>query len=111
MKKLLDNVRALTEEELQDANKKFPMFSSDHEGSAVMLEEIEEVKDALQGVEAFYAELWDSVKNNRELEARVSAGGLKGEALDLAAEAVQVAAMAQKFIDSQDIRDEEVRDH
>lgn len=109
MKELLNEMARLCEGELQRANKRFPMFASDHEGAAVVLEEIEEVKEALCGIEAYYAELWDSVKENRDIEARVCAGGLKKEAKNVAAEAVQVAAMAQKFIDSQDIRDEKIR--
>ena len=109
MKKLLDDISVLIEGELLSANKTFPMFASDHEGAAVILEEIEEVKEALCGVEAYYAELWDSVKENRDVEARVCAGGLKHEAKNVAAEAVQVAAMAQKFIDSQDIRYEKLQ--
>lgn len=56
--------------ELEKANAKFPLFNSDHEGFAVILEEVDE--------------LWGDIKANRKIEARQ--------------EAIQVAAMAIKFL-------------
>jgi hypothetical protein len=57
-------------EELRRARSKFPSFKSQHEGYAVILEELDE--------------LWDDVKQNKRLHARK--------------EAIQVAAMALRFI-------------
>lgn len=59
-------------EELQKSMTKYPLFNSAHEGYAVILEELDE--------------LWDEVKK-REPDVK-----------NMRAEAVQVAAMAMKFI-------------
>jgi hypothetical protein len=58
------------QKELKRARKKFPSFKSQHEGYAVILEELDE--------------LWDNVKTNKRNDARK--------------EAIQVAAMAMRFI-------------
>lgn len=57
-------------EELERAQVKFPVFHSQHEGYAVLLEEVEELKEAV---------FWKERGNAR-------------------AEAVQVAAMAIRFL-------------
>jgi hypothetical protein len=56
------------------ASKKYPKFNSTHEGYAVLKEEVDE--------------LWDGVKANK---------GVKGNKY-LRKEAIQVAAMAVRFI-------------
>lgn len=60
----------LVRQELMRAIEKHPVFNSSHEGYGVLLEEVDE--------------LWDEVKANRPAEAQ--------------AEAIQVAAMAIRFI-------------
>ena len=51
MSTIKSDVEKLVQKELEFANRKFPMFRSDHEGAAVIFEEIEETKDELIGVE------------------------------------------------------------
>lgn len=60
-------------EELNSAERKFPPFNSAHEGFSILAEEVDE--------------LWDEVKK-----------GSKGSPSDLRAEAIQVAAMAIRFV-------------
>lgn len=68
----LDSIKFDVEKELGTAFKKFKPFNSPHEGYAVILEELDE--------------LWDEVKTNPQN-------------MDLVrAEAIQVAAMAIRFI-------------
>lgn len=67
--------------ELQRAQAKFPPFNSAHEGFAVLLEEVEELKQ-----EVFWGKSKDAGTNAREAGERMRA------------EAVQVAAMALRFI-------------
>ena len=72
----IDTVEGIIETvkvELEIANKKFPLFNSQHEGFAVLKEEVDE--------------LWDDVKGN-------AADSLTK------AECVQVAAMAIKMLQS-----------
>ncbi len=66
------------ERELARATEKFPPFNSYHEGYAVIKEEVDE--------------LWDEVKNSH--------GADRAEVIDaIRKEAVQVAAMALRFLE------------
>lgn len=94
------DVEKLVEKELESANQKFPMFRSDHEGAAVIFEEIEECKQEMENLEIQFEALWSRVKSDNKMSVIIS-GRLKLMAINLACEAIQVAAMSQKFIDSQ----------
>lgn len=65
------NLQAEIEEEYWSACEKFSAFHSTHEGYAVIKEELDE--------------LWDAIKKNRPT-------------LELKGEAIQVAAMALRFL-------------
>ena len=93
-------IEKLAEMEKQDANRKFPLFHSMHEGYAVLLEEVEEAREALTRTETCLSALWAHIRDNNAGRAPEFAGRIREHALDLATEAVQAAAMAQKFIDS-----------
>lgn len=101
MNAVKEDVEKLVQKELESANQRFPMFRSGHEGSAVILEEIEEAKAELIGLEYEFKNLWGNVKNNYEIGCSERAENISIRAIRLACEAIQVAAMAQKFIDSQ----------
>lgn len=100
--KIRPAIEKLAEMEKQDANRKFPLFHSLHEGYAVLLEEAEEAREALNFAEGSLSMLWAHIRDNNAGRALEFAGRVREHALDLAVEAVQVAAMAQKFIDSAD---------
>lgn len=104
MNAVKQEVENLVQKELESANQKFPMFRSDHEGAAVMLEEIEESHSEILDIELNYKSLWQTVK-----EDFVNTAGyaelIFDDAINLACEAIRVAAMAQKFIDSQKKRE------
>lgn len=100
--KIRPAIEKLAEMEKQDANRKFPLFHSMHEGYAVLLEEVEEAREALTRTEISLSALWAHIRDNNAGRALEFAGRVREHALDLAVEAVQVAAMAQKFIDSAD---------
>ena len=93
-------VEKLAEMEKRDANRNFPLFSSMHEGYAVLLEEAEEARESLNLAEGNLSMLWAHVRDNNAARALEFAGRVREHALDLAVEAVLAAAMAQKFIDS-----------
>ena len=105
MKALKSDVEKLVQKELESANQRFPMFRSDHEGAAVIYEEIEEAESEMRGVNRHFASAWYSVKNNERIKAYSYINKLKNSAVNLACEAIQIAAMAQKFIDSQKERE------
>jgi hypothetical protein len=67
----LENAIAAVNKEIVRANNKFPLFKSQHEGYAVLLEEVDE--------------LWDSIKLNERPTL-------------IQKECIQVAAMAIKML-------------
>ena len=99
MKRLVSEVKAMVTVELINANKVFPMFRSTHEGYAIIKEEVEEAEIEMVSVMCNLDYSWELIKNN------VSALGLikqmQNKATLLAAESIQIAAMCQKFIDSE----------
>jgi hypothetical protein len=100
VKELKVQVEKLTEEEAERSMIKFPLFNSTHEGYAVIKEEIEEAAEELKFVSFELDKIWDYVRRNRLENALAHMKSLKIDAMNLAAEAIQVSAMAQKFIDS-----------
>lgn len=92
-----DDIKNLVKKELQAANEKFPQFRSLHEGAAVLLEEIEELRDEVHYINGYYSDLWEFVKSGYD-EAGTIAESLYIHAVNAACEAVQVAAMAEKFL-------------
>lgn len=98
MNAVSEDVKMLVEKELESANKQFPAFASEHEAWAVMHEELDECREVFELLTRQDGLLWECVKGNRGY-----ADGLVKEmrvaAEMLACEAVQVAAMAQKYRD------------
>lgn len=99
MTELTDKIKALAELELQDANANHPQFHSLHEGYAVLLEELEEATEALEEAEAMRKILWIHVRRDDAAMAHSFAARLEKAAAELAAEAIQCAAMARKMLD------------
>lgn len=98
MNKVLNKLPALIEEELQAAMDEHGDFHSFHEGYAVLLEEVDEVEFAYNRVRCLMRLLWDYVRNDDDGQAVRMAQEILKEAQCAAAEAIQVAAMAQKII-------------
>lgn len=98
MNAVKEDVEKLVQKELESANLKFPLFCSPHEGVAVIREEIDEVEYALKRINDAYVELWSTVKNNSK--GTQWAHEMNRWAINLAVEAIQVAAMGQKYMDS-----------
>lgn len=96
-KKLKQMVTDLAAKELRMANGKFPPFGSSHEGYAVVMEEVEEAREKLECVENELGEMWRNVRMNRP-GCHDHASIMQQFALELACEAIQVAAMCEKFL-------------
>ena len=56
------DVRALVDKELAAANERFPPFHSAHEGWAVILEEVDELKAEVKQVEEYFCFVWTANK-------------------------------------------------
>lgn len=91
-----NQVRELVKVELAAANERFPQFHSAHEGYAVIKEEIEETAEEIAHCNVLLDDLWDSIRDNISFR---SVGDIKESAIQAAVEAIQVAAMAQKFLE------------
>lgn len=101
------DVEKLVQKELESANQRFPMFASEHEGYAVILEEVEEAQEYMADTKSCLGGIWAGIRGgyyDADLYKK-AAFDLKDSAVGLAIEAIQVAAMGQKFIDSQKERE------
>lgn len=107
MKELKASVRTVVIEELERANKKFPLFHSDHEGVAVVEEEKLEAKEEIDRVHKSMWWLKNRVFNDQPEMALNSAEILRDHAINAAAELIQTAAMCEKFIMSRKERNED----
>lgn len=96
--KLKQDVMNLSVIELKSGDAQFGPFKSRHEGESVIREELEETRLALATVSATYKELLNAVWENDAQSAIRLAEVISSEATYLAAEAIQVKAMAMKFV-------------
>ena len=96
MNAVKSQIAELVSVELERAKEDHEDFHSLHEGCAVLLEEIDESRDELQIVQADAGALWRCVKDDNVLGAKLTLTEIEDAAVRLAAEAVQVAAMARK---------------
>lgn len=92
-------LKKLAAQELARANEKHPAFHSLHEGYAVILEELDELREEVQSANIYMERIWFHVRNDNTALSREFAGRLQDAAIKSAAAALQVAAMAQKLID------------
>ena len=100
-KRTLRGVDYLIQNELDTAREYYgETFASMHEGAAVLKEEIEEADHEMIEANGFYKLVWDAVKEDDEKEARAMAEEIASRAERLACEAIQIAAMALKFVDT-----------
>lgn len=91
------DVRKLVNKELNAANKRFRPFASPHEGQNIVREELEEVEQALMPLELHVKKrMWNAVKANKTI-SQEELQKIREMAVDLAVEAIQVAAMVKKF--------------
>lgn len=85
--------------ELQNAVKNFgATYHSEHEGYAVLLEEFQEASEDLRFMSVRLECVWHAVRNNDPKTLLNNLGEVKQFALALAEEAVQCAAVCEKFM-------------
>lgn len=94
-KGLVRDSEEIVKKELQEANKAFRAFASTHEGYAVVLEEL---KERFDQTEEILKNVWLLTKQNATKETfKAVLEDANAIAIQLVAEAVQTAAMFQKF--------------
>lgn len=103
MNVVIAEVEELVQKELESANQKFPVFHSDYEGAAVIFRELDNAKLQMVRTKERFENVWSFVKH--ESYSKELTMDLKHCAIELACSAIQAAAMAQKFINSQKERE------
>ena len=94
-----EDIKAAVFDELNRIDTEELAFHSDHEGWAVLLEEVEEAKEELVGIEDATEVLKCRVFADDFTEIKLETlRDIRACAINCAAEAVQVAAVATKFI-------------
>lgn len=98
MKVLREKVKKLAKAELVMANEQFPLFHSDHEGVAVLLEEATEAREDMDWLEKKTLRLMRAVFEDASYDVKRNIlAEIEMLATELACEAIQVSAMASKF--------------
>ena len=93
-----EDINRLIAEELGRANAEYPLFHSQHEAFAVILEEVDEVKDEFEDLKSYTEALWKQVR--RDGMEKWVLEGLQKSAVWMIKEAIQVAAMCEKALQS-----------
>ena len=87
--------------ELQNIVKNYgATYASEHEGYAVLKEEIEEAEECLDCINKNLAYIWALIKNNHIQKGREALEETKQYAIALAEEATQVAAVCERFLET-----------
>ncbi|MBN9791270.1 hypothetical protein DMP17_22065 [Pseudonocardia sp. TMWB2A] len=95
---LRDSITATVVAELATACEKFAPMNSAHEGWAVILEEVDELGEEFEQINGLTRGMFQSVRKNDPGAARAEAELIALVAERAAVEAVQVAAMAKRFL-------------
>lgn len=101
MKKLLEKVNKLVGEELEESNKNNPpIFHSAHEGYGVIAEEVMEAKCESSWLEDGLYGLLCAIRNDDWNYVRDTCRHIREDAINMACECIQVAAMCDKMIET-----------
>ena len=103
-KMLKNEVDVLVDRELDRANREYRHFHSDHEGESVIREEWTEAEAEIIFCRQWLDEITRAVFRDDPGSADLNAEELHKQAIYLAYEAIQLAAMAKKFQESRKVR-------
>ncbi|MGX7745672.1 hypothetical protein [Rhodopseudomonas parapalustris] len=98
--KIQPEIEKLVMEECNDRTRVKGLFIDGHQAEGVIREEIEEARVEMNLVEEHFERFWTDIKNDNNMLAIIKADSIYKRAVFLSCEAVQVAAMAKKYIDS-----------
>ena len=105
MKELLLDVRRAAAGEYEQVNKQHLLFHSLHEVYGILAEEITEAKEAFAETERMFDRFFMCMRKDNYSSANENLEYIKENALNCAAEMIQVAVMAQKSIDSNAVKE------
>lgn len=97
MKKLKTEVEKAVAFELSEANKNYPLFASRHEGLAVIEEEVWETKNELVRLDGQFNTFRYNVFTDEYEVITDDIRSMREYAINVACEAIQVAAMCDKW--------------
>lgn len=104
MKKLIEGVGALTDQELALANKDHgDHFHSLHEGYGVLREELDEAKEERQAVGDAFGYVMYCIRTEQYDALCDTMADMKRHAMLAACEYIQVAAMCEKMLKSMEV--------
>lgn len=102
MEELMREVAEMENRELIRALEHHPLFNSDHEAYAVILEEMEELEAEVKNSRKAMKDMWDYVKEDEPGIVNLKSATVEACFLRAAGEAIQAAAMCSKLRKSQD---------
>lgn len=94
-----EHVKFLVNKEYEAVNETHKPIASLHEGYAVLLEEVEETREAISRVEHHIAIMWKHLRENSEESSVRRVDYIKAQAIETACEAIQVAAVCRRILD------------
>jgi hypothetical protein len=94
---LIDWVENVITDELDWSYNEHGTFPSQYHGIAIIAEELDESQEELQRLINGFEKAWESIRNNLDTSEQIKQLGETAKLL--ACEAIQTAAMAQKFIE------------
>lgn len=101
MKKIIETVKAQTEQEMAWAIKEHGYFHSPHEGYSVMKEESAEAASEIEIIALIGDELWQAVMSDNSEGVICNAKEIAQRAILASAELIQVGAVAMKIAESE----------
>ena len=107
IKELITSIVRRGEAELEKTEGTYPEFRSPHEAYAVIKERIEKTRNELDTAKVFLWEYWNDIKNNTSDKDHAWLTSLYNHAFCCAAEALVLAATAQKAIDGTELLNRE----
>lgn len=103
---LLIEVKQAAASELERANKLHPLFNSLHQSYGVLAEETAEAAESFGFTKDLLDKFFMCMRKDDYISANEYLDCIKKNAIDCAAKMIQVAAMAQKAIDSNAVKEE-----
>lgn len=95
-KKANESVEQAVCYELQNIVKKYgPVYHSEHEAYAILKEEVEETEEGLKFLIMYLESIWNQIRKNQKVSEEIKQA--KMIALNIAKEAVQCAAVCERF--------------